>query len=229
MRRFASCLLGLVAVVPFWACSSSNKDGSSGTGVDIPDDFDAAFVTGTVCMPSQIGTGNAGDTQVPQYPLKFATCLYRCVSIDPGTQTVTVAWSGGGGAYQMVLLATVHLRRVTSESNCDGTKLPSPPTNECTNTSFEWMVGVPYTGSESSPTFLSGAFQVAVPYMSLEEGETLLSRVKGGEPPSQAVLEVLGPQNYPSRQFTVQVDPSFAQLASASDLSSSDCHTMAAP
>jgi hypothetical protein len=208
MRR----LLVLLAV-PFLAHCG---DGA----VPIPDHFKAAFATGNVCVPKQVGNGSAAST----YPVRFDFCRYRCISIDRATAQLHSAWQCAGGYCQMVMLATADANRVTTEKGCDARDLESPPPGECTPDSFGFNPTVPVSAATGAPE--SGDFHVAIPYLTIEQSNKVMARIDAGESPLVVLETEVGNQNYPNRQFTVQFDPGNAAATSIFD---SDCTPIGLP
>jgi len=202
-------------------------------GIDtfpLPDEFDAAFVTGQVCMPTNLATGTSEAGGAPQFPIRFDTCLYRCINLDPMT-SVNSSWSCIGNQCQMVVLASGHARRVGGEEDCDARDLPDPPSGECIERSFPFMLSPPCctTDAAGNNQYVTGDFQVIVPFLDLDQADEVVSRIKAGESPSVVVSDVVGNQNIPERQFVVNFDPSHPAVASSDDLGPGDCHSIPAP
>lgn len=187
----------------------------------LPDEFDAAYTTGTICAPSQVASSEVGQT----YPVRFDLCLYRCVTIDRSTSQVRTAYQCAGGQCQMVLLATARAHKVDTEEGCDARNLVSPPEGECRNETLDFNVRVPVLNGQPA----SGEFLVTVPYLELEEGQRLSDRLEAGEDPATVIQEEVGAQNYPSRQFVLRFDPDAAPVTDHSSLAGDDCHTIGAP
>ncbi len=187
----------------------------------LPDEFDAAFATGQVCAPSNMGTAGGGDT----YPVRFDLCLYRCVTLDRSTATIRSLYTCSGGFCQMTLLATVHAITDQSQEGCDARDLVDPPRDECTTERFDFDLALPNFNGER----VEGTFQVAIPYLELEQGQRVLDRLDAGDDPHLVVSEEVGIQNYPQRQFTMNFGPSLPVVASHDELTAADCHTIDAP
>lgn len=208
IRKAAPLLL-----LPFLASGCADK-------FPLPEEFDAAFTTGQVCVPSQVATGDGVET----YPVRFDLCLYRCVSVDRSTATVRTVYRCGGGQCQMVMLVTAHAYTIDGEEGCDARDLVDPPEGECTSESFEFNVGLPTINGEKS----TGNFSVSIPYLELEQGQNLVDRLAAGENPSLVVQEEVGAQNYPERQFVLNFDPAHP-VRDAASLTSADCKPISAP
>ncbi len=186
----------------------------------LPDEFDAAFTTGQICVPSQVATGEGVDS----YPVRFDLCLYRCVSVDRSTATVRTVYRCAAGQCQMVMLLTAHVYTIDGEEGCDARDLVDPPEGECTSESFEFNVSVPTINGEKS----TGDFAVSIPYLELEQGQNLVDRLAAGEDASTVVQEEVGSQNYPGRQFALNFDPAHPSRDFAS-LTDADCKPISAP
>jgi hypothetical protein len=205
----------LAVCIPAFGCTAAIDK------YPLPDEFDAAFVTGTVCMPSPI---QAGGT----FPLRMETCLYRCVEVVPGTVAFNYIGGCQGAACQMQLLLTAHLRKVAGQEDCDARDLPNPPAGECTPQVFPFDSVPTLQAGDGSP--ISGLFFVTVPYLDYEQGNTLVSRLNNGEDALTVIPDVVGMQNYPQRQFPVTFDPAApAVTLTAAQLGAETCHPIAAP
>lgn len=203
MRR----LLFLLAL-PFLA----NCDGA----IPIPENFKAAFTSGRVCVPKQLGNATAAAT----YPVRFEFCRYRCINITQ--QQLRLAWQCQGPACQMMMLAMGDAHRVDTEVGCDARDLESPPADECTMESYPFTVTVP----DSQGTPITGAFQVQIPYLTLEQADKVMARLDAGESPPLVFQEEIGVQNYPNRQFTLQFAPT---SPNPSDATEADCTPIGLP
>jgi hypothetical protein len=188
----------------------------------LPDEFDAAFVTGKVCTP---GTSRAGA----DYPIRFETCVYRCVEVDTSQQVQLNSFSlCSGAACQMQLLLTAHLKKVAGQADCDARDLANPPASECTPQQFNFDTMAFPKSIDNTP--MAGVFLVKVPYLDYEQGNRLVSRLKKGESPDVVIQDVVGVQDYPQRQFQVVFDPlAPASTLKASELGPETCHAIAAP
>ncbi|HEY5955523.1 MAG TPA: hypothetical protein VIV60_03175 [Polyangiaceae bacterium] len=219
----ACCAL---CVLILTACGKSN-DGNG--RLEVPDEFDAPFVTGRVCMPSKVQTGTSGQTNpVPAFPLRIETCIYRCIAIQGST--VTYYSQCAGNQCMMTLLAYGHALRVPGEQNCDANELPAPDSSECTNETFDFTLEPPGCGNAGCDQQVpKGAFNVSVPYLDQQQGQDLLTRLNRGESLVDAARTVVGTQSYPSRQFVVNFDPSNPAVSGADALTDEDCHEIAQP
>jgi hypothetical protein len=215
LLRVGRAVSVLAVCIPSFGCTAAIDK------YPLPDEFDAAFVTGTVCMPSTI---QAGST----FPVRMETCVYRCVEVD--LDTVRIRYIGGcqGAACQMQLLLTAHLRNVAGQEDCDARDLPNPPAAECTPQVFPFKDVSALTAGDGSA--ISGVFVVTVPYLDYEQGNTLVSRLNNGEDALTVIPDVVGMQNYPQRQFPVTFDPAApAVTLTAEQLGAETCHPIAAP
>jgi hypothetical protein len=203
---------------------------AAGCSVDkfpVPSEFDAAFVTGTVCMPTQIQTG--ADAK---FAVRFETCVYRCVQIDRTAGIhLNYGWACGGNVCQMALLATAHMLRVKGEDDCDARELPAPKPSECLpeTVGFDDIDPPRCQGPSCDEEYLTGPFTVTIPYLDLDQGEDVVDRVSKGENVVQVVQEVVGPQRDPKRAFTVAFDPSYEQFNDPDALTGADCHEIPPP
>lgn len=186
----------------------------------LPDEFDAAFTTGEVCVPSDVKTGEGVDS----YPVRFDLCLYRCVTVDRSTAKVRTVYRCSAGQCQMVMLVTAHAYTVDGEENCDARDLVDPPKGECSLESFEFNVSLPTINGEKS----TGDFLVSVPYLELEQGQNVVDRLAAGENAGVVVQEEVGTQNYPGRQFNLNFDPAHPPR-DATSLTAADCKPISAP
>jgi hypothetical protein len=193
----------------------------------LPDEFDAAFVTGNVCMPSIIATGTAPGN-APKFPIRMETCVYRCVQVDDASVEFNYFWSCVGEQCQMQLLLTAHVRRVGGQEDCDARQLPAPPASECTQKIFNFDAVPPPAAQDGS--YRAGPFLVTVPYLDFDQGNNVVSRLNNGEAPQVVIPEVVGAQNFPQRQFLVTFDPAAPPTTvKASELTADTCHPIAAP
>jgi len=197
-----------------------------GDTVPVPAEFDAAFATGTVCIPSQIA--NASPTT--HYPVRFTYHLYDCVDVTPSTQFIRTVYTcpGGGLPCQMIMLATAHLTRdetVQSTVGCDARDLENPPAGRFTEVNQDFSVSLPNFGG----TPVSGPFLITIPYLTLDEGQRVIDRIDAGEDPATVVSEEVGPQNYPARQITVNFSETATPVATAAEIPASDCHSIPVP
>ena len=203
---------------------------AAGCSVDkfpVPDEFDAAFVTGTVCMPTQIRTGSGA-----QFAVRFDTCVYRCVQIDRTSGiNLNYGWACSGGVCQMALLATAHMLRVKGEDDCDARELPAPKSSECLpeTVGFDDIDPPQCQGSSCDEEYPTGPFTVMIPYLDLDQGEQVVARVGKGENVVRVVQDVVGPQRDAERMFTVEFDPSYGQSNDAMALAGPDCHEIPPP
>lgn len=192
--------------------------------VPVPDEFDAAFATGQVCVPSNVATGGANT----HYPVRFVYHLYDCVNITPGTQFIRTIYQGGAPVGTMVMLATAHLTKNTAveqASGCDARDLESPPAGRFTTVTQDFTVSLPKFGE----TPATGPFVVAIPYLTFDQGQELADRIKAGEDPVTVVGDIVGQQNIPSRQFQVTFSTDATPVPDAASIAASDCHDIPLP
>jgi hypothetical protein len=214
MKRFLLSVLPLLGLV------------GCGDSVPVPDDFDAAFTTGRICIPSQIA--NASPTT--SYPVRFIYNLYDCVNVTPNTQDIVGVFTcpGQGLPCQMVLLATAHLTKDTAveqASGCDARDLESPPAGRFEEVTQDFNLGLPDFGSGP----VSGPFVITIPYLTLDQGQTVIDRLAEGDDPYTVIQEEVGQQNYPSRQITVNFSATATPVTSAGDIPAADCHDIPLP
>jgi hypothetical protein len=196
----------------------------------LPDEFDAAFVTGTVCMPSSVRTGTSQSGGAPEYPLRIETCAYRCIDVDRSTVSIRNHWVCLAGQCEMVLLATAHVLKASGQDDCDARDLPDPPSSQCTVERFEFTLSPPCCIDEGSgPEYLNGDVRVTVPYLDLDQGQRVVDRINQGESPSTVIEQEVGRQNYPSRQFIVNFDPGHPEVQTHDELGPETCHDIPAP
>lgn len=193
----------------------------------LPDEFDSAFVTGRVCMPQNVHTGQSAPG-APEYPVRFETCLYRCVELQPGTVTFRNHWACLGPACEMMLLLTAHVLRVDGQEDCDARDLVAPPASECTPHTFDFTAEPPHVDMGSGDTYLTGNFRVSVPFLDLAQSQKVLAQVDAGISPIEAAKNA-GVQAAADRQFNVNFDPVHPVLTTHDQLQATDCHTIAPP
>jgi hypothetical protein len=197
-----------------------------GDNVPVPAEFDAAFATGTVCIPSQIA--NASPTT--HYPVRFTYNLYDCANVTTGSQQIRSFFTcpGGGLPCQMVLLATAHLTKdatVEQTLGCDARNLENPPAGRFEQVIQDFSVSLPNFGSGP----VSGPFLITIPYLTLDQGQELVDRLDAGEDPTIVIPDVVGNQNYPARQITVTFSETATPVGSAAEIPATDCHTISVP
>jgi hypothetical protein len=212
MRRPLAQFLALTPCLLVLACSDA---------VPIPKEFDAAFTAGRVCVPSQIATGGANQT----YPVRFEFCRYRCINLDKYEATIRSAWQCAAGQCSMMLLAATHATRIDSEEDCDGRDLADPPADECTKETYDFVVTLPSANGQPS----TGNFLTTIPYLELEQADKIIGRIQAGEDAGTVLKEDAGSQNYPSRQFMLSFETSYAPVTSHDLIAPSDCHQIPLP
>ena len=199
----------------------------------LPDKFDAALVTGEVCLPSNIATGTTEEDDAPLYPVRIETCVYRCVEVN----RETVNWHYGWICQeplgcQMVLLIMGEVNRVKGEKDCDARDLPDPPKSECKKEVFEFMIDPPCCldpNGDDVNDYVAGDMVITVPYLTFEDGKEAGERFDAEESAFDIAMDVVGIQNYPERRFTFNFDPDNPVLTSPDELDSGDCHHIPAP
>jgi hypothetical protein len=199
-----------------------------GDSVPVPDRFDAAFATGQFCIPSAIATGGSNT----HYPVRFVYNLYDCVGIVPGTVMMRTVFSG----QQMVMLATAELAKDTTVEQtlgCDARNLENPPEGRYQTITQDFTVSLPRyrndTPSTDDDMFATGPFVVALPYLTLEQGQRVIDRIDAGEDPILVIQQEVGQQNYPSRQVAVNFSETATPVASAAEIPAADCHSIPVP
>lgn len=220
MRALVTSGLLLIWAVTQQACSPVDT-------FPLPDEFDSAFVTGRVCMPEKVQTGTSAPG-APEYPVRFETCLYRCVTLEPGTVTFRNHWACLGPACEMMLLLTAHVLRVDGQDDCDARDLVAPPTSECTPQTFDFTAEPPHTDMGTGDAYLTGNFRVSVPFLDLAQSQKVLAQVDAGISPIEAAKNA-GVEVGADRQFSVNFDPANPAVTTHSQLQPTDCHTIAPP
>lgn len=192
--------------------------------IPVPDNFEAYFVAGDVCMPTNIATGAPGAASAPTYPIRFDICRHRCITIDRAA-SIETRFQCGAGQCNMMIVAHAPAHRVQSQQDCDGRELPSPPPSECYEDSFTFDISPPrFTDGE----YVTGPMAVAVPFMDLNQADEVSKRIASGEDAFTVIQQVVGPPP-PARTWAVNFDPSFAVVSDGSTLAGGDCHTIPAP
>jgi len=214
--------LGLSAACVLAGCGSES---SKGVPIPVPNEFDAYFVAGTVCMPTNAATGTGGCGTAPSHPIRFDICRHRCITLDRTTARVTAPWQCAAGQCNMLLLAYARAHRVQAEQNCDGRELPSPPPGTCTPETFSFSLGPP---CPDGGDYVTGAMMTAVPFMTLPQAQEVSDRVAAGENVLTVVPQVAGPPPA-SHQWVVNYDPSNPVVSDAAALGGADCHAIPAP
>ncbi len=214
MKRFPWSALPLLGLV------------GCGDSVPVPDEFDAAFATGTFCIPSQIATASP----TTHYPVRFVYHLYDCANVTPGTQFIRSFYTcpGAGLPCQMVLLATAHLTKDTAVEQslgCDARNLQSPPAGRFEEVTQDFSVTLPNFGSGP----VTGPFVVTIPYLTLEQGQRVVDRIEAGDDPYTVVSEEVGQQDYPARKISVNFSDTATPVADSSAIPAADCHDIPAP
>lgn len=220
-------LRSLLLVSPVWLVLITGH--SCVDKFPLPEEFDAAFVTGEICMPSAIATGTTEVEDGPRYPVRIETCVYRCIQVDRNTVRWNYQWRCSGGQCQMVLLITGHVTKVDGEKDCDARDLPDPPEGECRKEVFEYNITTPCCRGDNKDEYATGPFLVTIPYLTYDESQELFDRVEKGERITEVAAEIVGNQNIPERQFVVSFDPSYPPVESVDDLTDADCHHIPAP
>jgi hypothetical protein len=217
----------MLAALWLTGCGSDSDSDAEGLPIPVPDSFDAYFVAGSVCMPSNLATGSVGPRTAPTYPIRFDICTHRCISLDRGTTFLQQSFQCGGGQCNMMMLARARAYRVQSEMNCDGRELPNPPAGECTPESFTFSNIDPPCCLDGD-NYVTGDMQVGVPFMDLDQADEVSRRVAAGENPQTVILQVVGPPPA-ERQWRINLDPGHAAVSDGAALSGADCHPIPAP
>jgi hypothetical protein len=194
--------------------------------VPIPDEFDAAFVMGTVCTPAEAHNGAEGEDAetVPGVPITFETCLYRCLKIETGSVHFRWYWQCGGGQCTIAPLVTAHVLKVENEDDCDGRHIEDPPDDECRPEKYSFDYGPVHSDGE----FRTGDFSVILPYLDMDAARRVLEAIDGGQSTREAVEAETAHQYYPERQWIVNLSPDHP-VRSLEDLGPGDCHEIPAP
>jgi hypothetical protein len=225
--------LVLAVVTAFSLCGCADKIAEKKFKEEVPDEFYAAFVTGDICLPSTIATGTTAEGGAPNYPIRIETCIYRCIEVDRDSVRWHYAWQCNDGVCYMALLITGYVKKVKGEKECDPRDLPDPPKSECTNMVFEYLIDPPCCMDEGDGAmYADSTFVVAIPYLDLAQGQEVIERLESGESVHEAAAYVVGAQNFPERQFTVDFDPIHPTLSSHEDLDAlgaAACHHIPAP
>jgi hypothetical protein len=187
----------------------------------LPDEFDAAFATGQVCAPTNVGTAAGAAT----YPVRFDLCVYRCITLDRSTTQVRSFYSCSAGVCQMMYLATAHAITDQTQQDCDGRDLVDPPSDECRLERFDFNLSFPDFNGER----VDGNFLVTIPFLELDQGQRVIDRLQAGEDPHTVISEEVGVQNYPMRQFNMSFDAAHPTITTHDQLTAADCHDIEAP
>jgi len=218
VTRTALVALSLTSLVTATGCSE--------IPIPIPDEFDAAFVKGKVCTPTDAHAGAEGEDPetVPGNPITFETCLYRCLKIETGTIHFRWYWYCQAGNCSLATLVTAHILKDKNESDCDGRDIEDPPEDEC----YPEKYSFDYGPLESDGAFRTGDFTVVVPYLNMDAAERVLDSIDAGQSTQEALDAEFNPGNYPERQFVVNLSPDHPAITE-DDLTSADCHDIPAP
>jgi hypothetical protein len=199
------------------------SDNSKGVPIPVPNEFEAYFVAGTVCMPTNIATGTTGCRTAPGHPIRFDICRHRCITLD--TARIDLPWQCTAGQCNMLLLAHAHATRVQSEQNCDGRELPSPPPGTCTPETYSFSDIDPACSTEGN--YVTGNMLTAVPFLTLPQAQQVSDRVNAGENVMTVAQQVAGPPPA-DHQWVVNYDVSNPVVSDPSALSGADCHAITA-
>lgn len=202
------------------ACGSDDED----VPIPVPDSFQAYFVSGQVCMPTNIRTGTSPGSG-PEYPVRFDICTHRCITLARGSSAIRTSFLCAAGQCSMVMLGTAPATRVQAEKNCDGRELLDPPQGSCSPESFTFSLSPP---AFQDGSYIEGDMVVSVPFMNLEQAEQVSKRVEAGENAQQVIAEVVGAPPA-DRQWIVNYDPAHPVVSDGSSLSGAECHPIAAP
>jgi hypothetical protein len=224
-RAFSIRALGWLGLLSACSLPGCGSDSSKDVPIPVPNEFDAYFVAGTVCMPTNVATGTTSPG-APAYPIRFDICRHRCITLDRTTAYLEAPWQCAAGQCNMLLLAHAHAYRVQSEQNCDGRELPSPPPGSCTPETFAFTIDPPCCMSGSN--YLTGNVVTAVPFMTLDQAQQVSDRVGKGESVQTVVQQVAGPPPA-NHQWVVNYDPGNAVVSDAAALGGADCHVISAP
>jgi hypothetical protein len=200
--------------------------GCSEIPIPIPDEFDAAFVKGTVCTPADAHAGAEGEDPetVPGNPITFETCLYRCLKIELGSVYFRWYAQWSGSSCQIVPLITAYILKVDNESDCDGRYIEDPPDDECYPEQYSFDYGPVHDDGE----FRTGDCTIVLPHLDMDAAERVLDAIDAGQSTKEALKPEFEHQNYPERQFVVNLSPDHPAITE-DDLTSADCHDIPAP
>jgi hypothetical protein len=225
-RAFSIRALGWLGLWSACSLAGCGSDNSKGVPIPVPNEFDAYFVAGTVCMPTNVATGTDSAVTAPGFPLRFDICLHRCITLDPGPAYLVAPWVCNNGQCNMLLLAHAHAHRVPTEQNCDGRELPSPPPGACTAETFPFTNMPPPCCMGSN--YLTGNVVTAVPFMTLDQAQQVSDRVAKGEDIMTVVKAVAAPPPA-DHQWVVNYDQSNPVVSDPMALAGADCHVISAP
>jgi hypothetical protein len=226
-RAFSTRTLGWLGLLFAYSLAGCGSDNSKGVPIPVPDEFDAYFVAGTVCMPTNVATGTTGPKNAPGYPIRFDICRHRCITLDRTTAYLEAPWQCAAGQCNMLLLAHAHAYRVKTETNCDGRELPSPPAGSCTPESFSFT-GMDPPCCMNASDYVTGNMLTAVPFMTLQQAQQVTDRVNKGENVQTVVQQVAGPPPA-DHQWVVNYSQSNPVVSDAATLGGADCHAISAP
>ncbi len=220
----ARCSVSVLSLC--WVAGCGSDSNADDVPIPVPDTFQAYFVAGDVCMPSQVATGAMGPNTAPQYPVRFDICRHRCITLDRATARIETSFLCAAGQCDMIMLARAQAYRVQNQENCDGRELPSPPPGSCEPETFTFMLDPPCCLEGNN--YMTGNMRVSVPFMDLDQADEVSSRVAAGEPAQNVIAQVVGPPPA-DRQWIVNYDPGNAVVSDGATLSGADCHPIAAP
>jgi hypothetical protein len=226
-RAFSIRALGWLGLWSACSLAGCGSDDSKGVPIPVPDEFDAYFVAGTVCMPTNVATGTTNSPSTPGFPIRFDICRHRCITLDRATAYLEAPWQCAAGQCNMLLLAHAHAYRVKTEQNCDGRELPSPPPGACTPETFAFS-NMPPPCCMNDSSYLTGNVVTVVPFMTLDQAQQVSDSVAKGENVQTAVQRVAGPPPA-DHQWVVNYDPGNAVVSDPMALGGADCHVISAP
>ena len=212
LSRWAA--VGLCAALNL-ACSSDDDD----PFIEVPDTFRATFIAGEVCMPSQIETGASPSDTPPNYTMTFTVQRHDCITFDLATLRIQQSWLCFGSQCDMAVLTLVRANRVPTEENCNALELVEPPADRSQPQTFTFDDLLTPPKFEDGE-WVTGNFTVTIPFFDLEDGDNVVSRIEGGEPTAQVLMDY--PQTDPNRKFVVE----FVAGGPTSEL---ECHQIPAP
>jgi hypothetical protein len=226
-RAFSIRALGWLGLLSACSLAGCGSDDSKGVPIPVPNEFDAYFVAGTVCMPTNVATGTTGPRTTTGFPLRFDICRHRCITLDRGTAYLEAPWQCAAGQCNMLLLARARAYRVQAEQNCDGRELPDPPAGACTPETFSFSNMDPPCCMNGSD-YLTGNVVTAVPFMTLDQAQKVSDRVAAGENVLTVLPQVAGPPPA-DHQWVVNYDQSHPVVSDPAALGGTDCHAIRAP
>ena len=119
-RAFSIRALGWLGLLSACSLAGCGSDDSKDVPIPVPDQFEAYFVAGTVCIPTNVATGTTGPGTMSSnnagHPIRFDICRHRCITLDRGTAYLEAPWQcPAPGQCNMLLLAHARAYRVQAD------------------------------------------------------------------------------------------------------------------